>query len=37
MNSEKIKNIIEFQRNYRFLKNEVINLDNRLDFLRNIF
>lgn len=37
MNSKKIENIIEFQRNYRFIKNEITNLDNRLYFLREIF
>ena len=37
MNSEKIKNIILFQRKYRFIKNELNNLNNRLQFLRDTF
>jgi ATP-dependent Lon protease len=37
MDSEKIKSIINFQRNYRFLKCELVTLNNRLEFLRNIF
>ena len=37
MNSEKIKKLVEFQRNYRFFKNEIDLLNKRLVFLRNTF
>lgn len=37
MNSDNVKNLIQFQRNYRFLKNEIDSMNTRLSFLRDIF